>query len=336
MLAALVLLAFLGAGVAWWGLELSRRKRHPVAAGYRPEVALPHEQEFELYHNAFSLCSTKTRLCLAELGVRYASHPVDLIETGAYANVRPPFLRVNPAGTVPVLVHRGHPVYESHEQIRHAAAHAPAGAPSLVPDDPALRVEMERWIDRSSITEDPLQQGDLSAGNTVPGLTLPLFAAMIQPIPYWRIAEGLLFHFDRRRPLMFALMKAMGLSCLRRIGPAMKILARSRAQMGQHLDALEKQLAQSTGPWILGSQFTLADVGWLVLLERLEQVDARHVFVRDDLRPGCAAYWARLRERRSYREAIAEHRHPTIVHGRRRLREAKARDPALRAALEGA
>ena len=24
---------------------------------------------------------------------------------------------VNPAGTVPVLVHRGHPVYESHEQV---------------------------------------------------------------------------------------------------------------------------------------------------------------------------------------------------------------------------
>ena len=24
---------------------------------------------------------------------------------------------VNPAGTVPVLVHNGHPVYESHEQI---------------------------------------------------------------------------------------------------------------------------------------------------------------------------------------------------------------------------
>ena len=24
---------------------------------------------------------------------------------------------VNPAGTVPVLVHQGHPVYESHEQV---------------------------------------------------------------------------------------------------------------------------------------------------------------------------------------------------------------------------
>ena len=24
---------------------------------------------------------------------------------------------VNPAGTVPVLIHNGHPVYESHEQI---------------------------------------------------------------------------------------------------------------------------------------------------------------------------------------------------------------------------
>jgi hypothetical protein len=29
----------------------------------------------------------------------------------------PTFLNINPAGTVPVLVHKEHPIYESHEQI---------------------------------------------------------------------------------------------------------------------------------------------------------------------------------------------------------------------------
>ncbi len=164
--------------MGWWAWEKAHRRSHPVPPGLQEDVTLPHEQEFELYHNALSLCSMKARVCLAELGIPYRSHPIDLIETGSYENISRHFLAVNPAGTVPVLVHRGHPVYESHEQIRYAALHAPAGAPSLVPEDPALREQMEAWIDRSSITGDPIREGHLSAGNAVPGQTLPLF-----PIP---------------------------------------------------------------------------------------------------------------------------------------------------------
>jgi glutathione S-transferase len=322
--------------VAWWARENARRRRHPVEPGHHPEITLPHEREFELHHNALSLCSMKVRVCLAELGIDYAGHPVDLIETGAYENIRPALLAVNPAGTVPVLVHEGHPIYESHEQIRWAAAHAPPGAPALVPDEPALRAEMERWIDRSSLTDDPIEHGDESAGNAVPGLTLPLFAAMIERIPVHRILEGLLFHFDKRRPWMFLAFKAAGLGHLPRLRPAMALLARSRSQMAGHLDGLEKQLAASGGPWILGETFSLADVSWLVIFERLVQADVLHVFVGATLRPACAAYWERLKARPSHRAAIVEQGHPTIAYGTARLREAKAADPALRVALEGA
>jgi len=322
--------------LAWWGWEKAHRRTHPVPAGHRPEIDLPWQQEFELYHNALSLCSMKARVCLAELRIPYASHHIDLIETGAYENIRRQFLAVNPGGTVPVLVHRGHPVYESHEQIRYAARHAPPGSPSLVPDEPALRAAMEGWIDRSSLTDDPINQGELSAGNAVPGLTLPLFATMIEGIPYRRILEGALFHFDKRRPFMFATMKTLGADRLERMVPLMKMQARSRRQMAAHLDALERELQEGGGPWIVGSQFTLADVSWLVIFERLVQADALHVFIGAERRPACAAYWARLTERAGYREAILGHGHPTIERGTRRLRELKATRPALRAALEGA
>ena len=336
MTGALSLLALVGVALAWWAWESSRRKRHPVPHGYRPEIKLPHEREFELYHNALSLCSMKTRVCLAELEIPYASHPIDLIETGAYENIRPAYLAVNPGGTVPLLVHEGHPVYESHEQIRYAAQHAAPGSPSLTPDDSLLREEMERWIDRSSLTDDPLNHGDASAGNAMPGLTLPLFAAMIDRIASWKILEGLLFHFDKRRPVVFLALKARGLSRLGRLAPAMKVLARSRRQLAAHLDALEKQLHESGGPWILGDGFSLADVSWLVIFERLVQADGLHVFVGEDRRPQCHAYWAHLRERPSYREAILDHGHPLIEYGTQRLKQAKAADPALRETLEGA
>jgi glutathione S-transferase len=331
----LVLVSLLSAGVAWWAWERSCRRTHPVPGGHQPDVELPHEQPFELYHNALSLCSMKTRVCMAELGIPYKSHPIDLIETGAYENIRPHFLSVNPGGTVPVLVHEGHPVYESHLQIRYAAAHAPHGSPRLAPEDPGLRDAMERWIERSSLTDDPLSHGEESAGNAIPGLTVPLFAAMIDRIPSWRILEGVLFHFDKRRPLMFLTFKLRGLARLGRLAPAMKAVARSRRQMGVHLDALEQQLLEGGGPWILSETFSLADVSWLAIFERLVQADFLGVFVGKGRRPECAAYWARLQARPSYRQAVLDCGHETIEYGTRRLREAKAADPALRAALEG-
>ena len=325
----------MGCAVAWWAWERSRRPRHPVPGGLQADIEIPHECEFELYHNALSLCSMKSRVCMAELEIPYESHHIDLIETGAYENIRPDFLAVNPGGTVPVLVHNGHPIYESHFQIRYAAEHAPPGSPSLTPEDPAQRAEMERWIDLSSLTHDPINHGDESAGNAVPGLTLPLFSGMIDRIPSWKILEGMLFHFDKIRPVLFLTLKLFGLPRLGQFTPAMKVLERSRRQMSAHLDALEKQLLTTGGPWILGECFSLADVSWLVIFERLVQADCLHVFIGEDRRPHCAEYWSRLKGRRSYREAILDHSHVTITHGTRRLRESKAASPGLRVALEG-
>ena len=321
---ALGIALLVAAAVAAWAWESRRRRRHPVSAGLHPEIEIPHEAEFELYHNALSLCSMKTRVCLAELGIAYKSHPIDLIETGSYQNIGRRFLAVNPGGTVPVLVHQGHPVYESHEQIRYAADHAPPGSPALVPEDPVLRDEMQHWIDRSSLTDDPLNHGDESAGNAVPGLTVPLFAAMIDRIPVRKILEGLLFHFDKKRPLVFLVFKLWGLERLGGLPPATRAIARSRRQMAVHLDALEERLREGGGPWILGETFSLADLSWLVIFERLVQADHLATFPGAGRRPECTAWWERLQRRPSYRDAILDDSHPTIAYGTKRLRASRA------------
>ena len=329
------LLIALAATVGWWAFEKSHRKTRPVPGGYQPDVRLPYDEEFELYHNALSLCSKKARICMAELGLPYRSHPIDLIETGSYENLSRRFLAVNPAATVPVLVHKGHPIYESHEQIRYAADHAPDTSPRLVPDDPDRQAEMQAWIDRASLTGDPMAEQGRSAGNAVPGLTVPLFAGMIDDIAWRKILEGLLFHIDRRRPLVFMALKARGVEKLHTLGPFMKIVARSRDHMNEHLDRLEAQLQRSGGPWILGETFSLADVSWVVIFERLLESDYLHVFLDVGQRPAVSAYWDALRARPSYRQALSEHTHPTVTRGLERLRAAKTANPALRAALEG-
>ena len=327
--------ALFGLALVCWALENRRRTTHLVPSGYQAEIEFPHDEPFELYHNALSLCSMKTRVCLAELRIPYKSHHIDLIETGCYENIRPRLLDVNPGGTVPVLLHDGHPIYESHEQIRYAARFAPAAAPSLIPDDALQRAEMEEWIDRSSLTENPIENGDKSAGNAVPGLTLPLFCTMIEKISFWRIAEGLLFHFDKFRPVLFSMFKLRGIENLAKLKPLAKAIGRSRRQMSVHLDLLQERLEKCGGPWILGEQFTLADVSWLVIFERLRQADAEAVFLGDGKRPRLTAYWERLKQRPAYAEAILGHSHPLIEYGRRRIVEAKIADPGLRACREG-
>ena len=331
----MAILISLVAAVGWWAWEKSHRRTSPVPHGYQTDIQLDYEEEFELYHNALSLCSKKSRVCMAELGLAYRSHHVDLIETGAYENLSRQFLAVNPAATVPVLVHKGHPVYESHDQIRYAADHAPDSSPKLVPDDPAQQDEMQKWIDCASITGDPMAEQSRSAGNAVPGLTVALFAGMIDDISWLKILEGLLFHIDRRRPLVFMLLKARGIKKLHTIGPVVKIIARSRKHMTGHLDRLESQLQESKGPWILGETFSLADVSWVVIFERLLEADYLHVFLDGEARPAVAAYWKALTARPSYQKALTDHTHATVARGLERLRAAKIANPELRIALEG-
>lgn len=325
---AAVLLAALG----WYGWERSHRRTRSMAGGVREDITLPHESEWELYHNALSLCSKKTRVCLAELGIEYTGHHIDLIETGSYENISRHFLAVNPAGLVPVLVHDGHPVYESHDQITYAAEHA--ADVRLIPADAGEAERMRQWVHKASLFgDDPTQDLEASAGNCVPGLTVPLFTTMVQDIPYRKIFEGLLFHRIKLRPLLFLLMKLRGPDGIARAPRARVLVGHSRAHMHRHQDDLETQLQESGGPWILGASFSLADVSWMVIFERLREADWEAVFLTES-RPRTKKYWQALQARPSYGQAIVAFGHPTIERGRERLLEQKKTSAGLRALYE--
>lgn len=322
----------LGGLAGWYLWERSHRRTHSITGGLHPEITLPHEQEWELWHNEFSLCSKKMRVCLAELGIPHAAHRVDLIETGSYETISRAFLAVNPAGLVPVLVHRGHPVYESHDQIAYASEHS--GDPGrLVPDDPRARAVMDRWVHKGSLVgDDPPKAARETAGNAVPGLTMPLFAAMLPDVPVHRILEGLLFHRLKMRPIGFLAMKVRGLRAVATTEPFHSMIRSSRLAMHGHLDDLEATLGETGGPWITGARFTLADVGMMAILDRIREADWESELLVDR-RPCVQEYWRALKARPSYAAAIAAHEHPTVVRGTERIVALKRSDPAFAAAL---
>ena len=63
----------------------------------------------ELYHGTTSVCAQKARLTLAENGLEWESHLMALNGD----QLDPPYLKLNPNGVVPTLVHDGNVIVES-------------------------------------------------------------------------------------------------------------------------------------------------------------------------------------------------------------------------------
>lgn len=321
MLGAIVFLLVLGFSLTWYLWEKHHRQTRPMSGGLHLEITLPHQHEYELYHNGLSLCSKKVRVCLKELQIPFAEHHIDLVETGSYEVLSRHFLKVNPAGLLPVLVHKGHPIYESHDIITYCAEQAATDAAVLLPLDNNERTEMNIWMDRASMKgEDPAQGLSDSAANCVAVLTLPLFCSAMQEIPYRKLFDGLLFHRIKFRPVLFFLLKLRGLGGLSGVPPLVQEVAKAYEAMGSHLDALEAQLA--AGLWICGCQFTLADVSWMVIFERLFEADWIDSLVTPKRRPQVHAYWLRLQQRPSY-AGISEYRLPIVDRATERIRAYK-------------
>jgi glutathione S-transferase len=318
------------AATLWYIFEKRRRQTHPVTGGLHRDISLPHGAEFELYGNAFSHCSRKTRLVMAELGIPFVHKPIDLIETGSYETLSPAYLKVNPSGLIPTLVHNGHPVYESDDIMAYAVSQAAPGAPLLIPADAALRKSMDDWIVFGNLSSNaPTADMEKRIGACVPALTLPLFITTIRYIPLQRILFGFLFHPDKARPMFFSLARLLGLKRMLSLQPIRKMVSSGRRFMEAHLRRIDDALGQSGGPWILGANFSLADITLACVLLRLEETGFLASYLEKGGLTRIDAYYRRLQARPSWKAAILDVTHPIITQGASDLREARMRDPEI-------
>lgn len=320
--------------LAWYAAEKAKRRSHPVAGGYHADRVVPYTAEFEVYGNAFSHCSRKVRLVLAELGIDYLHHPIDLIETGSYQTISRGYLAVNPAGLIPTLVHRGHPVYESDDILAHLMTVAPARAPQLVPPDAGAVREMQDWLQFLALSSsDPTGGADVRAGACIAVLTLPLFNIAMQRISVWRVLEGLLFHPDKRRPLLFLVMKLSGVRMFRMKG-FRALVQQHRHFMVRHLQRIDAALAGRM--WLTGECMSLADVSLACLLLRLEEVGWLGQFTREGRLGNVRRYFEMWQTRSSWQAAIVAQPHPLMSAATERLRALRETDEEVRRCFFGA
>jgi glutathione S-transferase len=117
----------------------------------------------ELYHFWSSVCSVRCRMALEEKRVKWTSRYIDLFK---FDQMRPEYLKLNPDGVVPTLVHDGKPIRES--TIINEYIDAAVEGPKLVPADPLKAARMREFtgyvdcIARAKLTGSRFKGGESS------------------------------------------------------------------------------------------------------------------------------------------------------------------------------
>jgi len=241
----------------------------------------------ELHHNAMSTCSQKVRLALAEKGLAWTGHHLDLRAGDQH---RPDYLALNAGGVVPTLVHDGRPVIESaviNEYIDDAWPE-----PALRPADAYERARMRLWtrqLDEGLHAASATASACIAfryqflAGKTDEEVRAAL-AGYVDPAKRARMSENVL---EGVRSAHFR--------------PAILRLRRM-------LDDMEAALG--TGKWLAGESYSLADIALAPYATRLDHLQLGGEIAR---RPRVAGWYEAVRARPAYRAALTERFLPDFV-----------------------
>jgi len=234
----------------------------------------------ELYHFWSSVCSVRCRMALEEKGVAWTSRYIDLFK---FDQMKPEYLAINPGGVVPTLVHDGQPVRES--TIINEYIDAAFAGPRLVPADPLKAARMREFIRQCEDGFDGIVK-----------LTLVRY---ILPKLLNRWGREELIAQAARRPLKYY-QDVHGRAVRGEIGEAE--LARARGMIDELLDVMERTL--DPGPWIVGAEYSLADIAVAPYLFRLYALGAQQ-FWSKDRRPRVNDWYERIAARPAFRVAVS-------------------------------
>ncbi len=241
----------------------------------------------ELYHNDTSTCAQKVRVTLAEKGLEWKSHHLDL---RAGDQQKPEYLKLNPRGVVPTLVDRGRAVRESNVIMEYLEDEFPERP--LRPADSWGRAQMRVWTKRLDEGHHDIATATLSMGIAFRHQYLErgeeACRALIDKIPDPVRRE-------RRRDVITN-------------GVEAKEFATAVTMWRRLLDDMQEAL--SKGPWLVGNSYSLADAAFTPYLTRLDHLSLLGWL---DARPKVRDWYERLRERPSYAVAFTKWENPDYI-----------------------
>ncbi len=258
-------------------------------------MTIEHTDEFELYHYGESLCSQMVRLALEEKQVPYKSHHMHL-ELNA-GNLTKEFRKINPSAVVPVLVHKGMPIYDSWEILKYLDRYAPEQGTPLWPKDEASQNVIEAVMMENALDRD-VELGE-NFGTSVAGASTYLLASILRRRPALAVIwDYFLKHPMKERAVAFTILRLRG-------GLPDKLYKKFIRRLAIGLLSTEKALEH--GEDYMFGDYSMIDTMMTAHFHRLEDVALGNILQSDDL-PNIKAYWERLQARPSYEPAmLAQH-----------------------------
>lgn len=239
----------------------------------------------ELYHGITSVCAQKARLTLAEKGLQWRSHLMALNGD----QLDPAYLKLNPNGVVPTLVHDGNVIVES-TVIMHYLDDMFA-EPALMPRAPLDRTRahlfkklMDEYIHPACIVYT------FATANRAPLASLS----------------------QEQRDTQLAKMPLQCQAEYKRAGVEEGIVSPKGKEATKNFGKLLQwiEASASRAPWLAGADFSLADIAAIPYMVRLEMLKLSRMW---EDKPGVAQWWQRVKSRSSYKTAITDWLRPEDI-----------------------
>ncbi len=231
----------------------------------------------ELYHNDRSTCSQKVRICLAELDLGWESRHVDL---GGGEHLTAEYLAINPNGVVPALLHDGRPIIESTVICEYLTEVFP-GPANLSPHDPVDRAAMRAWL--RFIDEVPSM-----------AVRVPTFNRILHF--YQKMTADEFEAFAAKMPLRKHFFLRMGQDGFDETETE-AALDQLQGTIGRMEEALEG------GPWVLGADYTIADLCLAPLFVRMEDLAMVDMWAE---KPNVTRWYELMNARPAFQKAFYE------------------------------
>lgn len=228
----------------------------------------------KLYNFPQSTCSQKVRLVLWEKEIDFLDRPVDSTKREHLTDW---YLKLNPNGVVPTLLHDDAVIIDSSVIIEYLDEVFPAN--SLTPSDPVERAHMRKWL--RFFEEVP------TAAIRVPSFNKFLsrrFDKLSQ-----EEFDTFVDNHPTRKQFYQKMRKEHGFD-ERETGGALD-------RLQQTLDRMEKGLAESGGPWLMGESLTLADYCIAPTIDRMNDLGLSAAW---DDHPLVSAWFENIRKRPAY------------------------------------
>jgi glutathione S-transferase len=233
-----------------------------------------------LHHAPPSFYSQIARLVLVEKGVPFTAK---LAAAGppVFETYEPWYMRLNPNGTIPTLVHGEVAVPDSRAILEYVDASFEG--PSLTPSDAGERAAMQRTI--AAVYEVSVREITYGSG------TAGKVGGRVNAMRIERLRKLAARHPDMRE-LYQAKQRDIEDFAAAAANPT--TVAQQGQRMFALLDELERELADR--PFVAGSTYSLADVVATVAVARMRMIG------KDPLaeRPTLAAWYERMRARPSF------------------------------------